>query len=84
MLFLLSVKEVIYRTTKQEQIIEENIIFLKIKDIAKITGWCEVTTRALFAHDSTFPAIKVGKSYLVEYHAFIEWAKARHVNNDDI
>lgn len=76
-------KEVEVRTKEQQIIVNESIIFLTIQDVCNLTGWCEATTRQVFQNDTSFPAILQGKAYLVEYHAFIEWCKHRHVRNDE-
>ena len=67
-------------TKKQTLIIEEGIILLNIKDVIKITGWCEATVREIFMYDNDFPAIKKGKKYQVEYSALKNYLLKRRTN----
>lgn len=67
-------------THNQREIINNEIIFLNIKDVMELTGWCEATVREIFANDKDFPAIKKGKEYQVEYSAFKEFFSKRRTN----
>lgn len=67
-------------TDNQKKTINNEIIFLNIKDVVELTGWCEATVRQLFANDKEFPAIKKGKEYQVEYSALKEFFSKRRTN----
>lgn len=67
-------------TKKQQEIIETQIIMLDMRDVMKITGWCEQVVRNIFAYDKNFPAIKKGKKYQVELSAFKEYLRQRRTN----
>ncbi len=69
-------------TKKQEELVEQQIIMLDMRDVMKITGWCEQVVRNIFAYDKNFPAIKKGKKYQVESSAFKEYLRQRRVKNE--
>lgn len=52
-------------------------VFLSREDIMELTGWGKSTVDKLFDYDpkSTFPVLRVGKTFLVSSIAFIEWTK---------
>ena len=52
-------------------------VFLSREDIMELTGWGKSTVDKLFAYnpESTFPVLRVGKTFLVSSIAFIEWTK---------
>lgn len=66
-------------TRKQSDKVENEIILLTKEDIKKITQWGKSTIDNLFANDENFPAIKIGKTYLVEVSAFKEFLSSRRV-----
>ena len=61
------------------QVFDNLLVLLDIDDVCKITGWCKNTVRNLFAYESEFPAIKIGKRYLVELDAFKKYLSVRRV-----
>lgn len=52
--------------------------FLTRKDIMKMLKYSEATVSAMFRR-ADFPAIAIGKSYVVEESAFIKWCRQRRV-----
>jgi hypothetical protein len=54
------------------------IKFLTRKDVRKLLGYSEATVGVLFRRKD-FPSINLGKSYVVEENAFIEWCKEKRV-----
>lgn len=66
-------------TRKQSDKVENEIVLLTKEDIKKITQWGKSTIDNLFANDENFPAIKIGKTYLVEVSAFKEFLSSRRV-----
>lgn len=54
-------------------------VFLSREDIMELTGWGKSTVDKLFAYDpeSTFPVLRVGKTFLVSSTAFIDWTKTK-------
>lgn len=56
-----------------------NIILLDKEDIKNITDWGKSTIDYLFAYEEEFPAIKIGKKYLVEQEALKAYFSVRRV-----
>ena len=55
--------------------------FLTMSDIQKMTGWSKPTVIQLFARPD-FPALTIGRPYLVTREAFEKWCGARKSNKD--
>ena len=60
---------------EQLEILKEKVILLDKNDIKELTGWGENTINNLFAHDTSFPAIRIGKKYQIEVEAFLEYLR---------
>lgn len=56
-----------------------SIILLDKDDVKNITGWGKTTIDYLFAYEKEFPAIKIGKKYLVEQEALKTYFSVRRV-----
>ncbi len=52
------------------------IKFLSKKDVKKLLGYSDSTVGCIFRRKD-FPSITLGKSYVVEENAFIEWCKQK-------
>mgnify|MGYP003299662421 CR=1 FL=1 len=59
------------------QQLKNSLFLLDIDDVCGVTGWCKNTVRNLFAYETDFPAIKIGKKYLVELDAFKTYLSIR-------
>ncbi len=58
--------------------ITERTVFYTTKQVAECLGCSIPTARQLFyRHD--FPALKIGKNFKVEKHAFEKWCSERRV-----
>lgn len=57
---------------------EQSIVFMDTKDIAKALGCSLPTARAIMRKQS-FPLIRVGRSMKVSRDAFLKWSQGRHV-----
>lgn len=55
--------------------------FYTRQDIAAMTGWSLPKTTEVFNRPD-FPALLIGKNYIVLAEAFHEWCKVRRTNND--
>lgn len=64
-------------TKDKIQVFNNLLVLLDIDDVCKITGWCKNTVRNLFAYETDFPAIKIGKKYQVELNAFRSYLGVR-------
>ena len=53
--------------------------FLTTKDIQELTGWSKPTVLKLFARKD-FPAITIGRPFIVEKSAFEKWCERRREN----
>ena len=60
---------------EQMEILNKKVILLDKKDIKELTGWGENTINNLFAYDTSFPAIRIGKKYQIEVEAFLEYLR---------
>lgn len=60
---------------EQIEILNKKVILLDKKDIKELTGWGENTINNLFAYDTSFPAIRIGKKYQIEVEAFLEYLR---------
>lgn len=63
-------------------LLNQKVILLDKKDIKELTGWGENTVNDLFAHDTSFPAIRIGKKYQIEVEAFLEYLRKGRENID--
>lgn len=63
-------------------LLNQKVILLDKKDIKELTGWGENTVNDLFAHDTSFPAIRIGKKYQIEVEAFLEYLRKGRENKD--
>ena len=63
---------------KRNRILDE-FILLDIDDVCELTKWGKETVRKLFAYDKEFPAVRIGKKYLVELEAFRNYFSERRV-----
>lgn len=67
-------------TEEQRKIVNKELILLDLEDIMELTGWCENVVRKTFQYDNEFPAIRKGKKYQVEFHAFKKYLEKRRKN----
>lgn len=61
-----------------DRIMEDNIVFLDTKDVAKMLG-CSLPTARNIMNRADFPLLTVGKNYKVSKEALIEWTKKRRI-----
>ncbi|MBR3149239.1 MAG: hypothetical protein IKF64_03635 [Eubacterium sp.] len=64
-----------------EKLIDENILFLDIASVQKITGWSKKTVEDLFNHPD-FPCTDLGKRKLVLKVAFIKFFMQRRCRDE--
>ncbi len=56
--------------------------FLTVSEVSELTGMSIPTVRKLF-HQRSFPAVRFGKSMVVEIHAFMQYFSIPHTKFED-
>lgn len=68
-------------TKEYKKITNTELKLLDINDVMTLTGWSENVVRNLFAYDTDFPAIKIGKKYQVELSALKIYLSKRRTHS---
>lgn len=55
--------------------------FYTRQEVSAMTGWSLPKTTQVFNRPD-FPALIIGKRYIVEAEAFQKWCSQKHTNND--